>query len=127
MTPSLRSSSLPPLLVLHCHFAASRLLPLAPVAQFHPSFTPPPLPREAPPGQATHIIRRIIVPNLLKPEIALEAHDPPRQPIQHLRQRRMDIKVVLPPYVLPREGTEMDFVKDDLVGVAYAVETDNEC
>ena len=74
----------------------------------------------------TDLIDRIIISNLLKPKISIEPNDPPRQSIQHLRQRGMNVKVVLSPDILACERAEMHLVKDDLVGMANPKEADDE-
>ena len=69
---------------------------------------------------------RIFVADSFEPKLAVKPYKPPRQPIQHLCQWWMDIKVVFPPYVVSCERPEVDFIKDYLVRVRDSPETQDK-
>jgi hypothetical protein len=66
------------------------------------------------------------VANVLKVKAAVEADEPARERVEHLGQRGVHVKIVLPPEVLGGEAAKVDLVEDDLVGVRDAPEAHDE-
>lgn len=67
----------------------------------------------------------IAIANLIKPKVPIKPNKPSRQTIQHLCQRWMNIEIILPLDVLSCKGPKVDFIKDDLVRMGNAPESDD--
>lgn len=76
---------------------------------------------------STHIVQRVAVSNRVESKISLEANKPSGQTVEHLCQWGMHVEVVFPSKVLASKGSKVNLVKDDLIRLRNAVESDDQC
>lgn len=75
--------------------------------------------------ESTYIVHGIAISNRVKSEISLESNHISSESIHHLRQRRVNIKVIFPSNILSCKSPEVDLIKDDLIRFRDLVESDN--
>ena len=78
-------------------------------------------------ARPAHLVLCITVPYRFESKTPIKPHKPTRQPIQHLGQRRMNIKVIFASYIVSCKGPKVDFVEYDLAGVGDSPESEGEC
>lgn len=66
----------------------------------------------------TDLVESVVVSNIRKPKVTVEAYEPSCEAVQELGERWMDVKVVLSPNVLAGKSTEMNLVEPGAVSVA---------
>jgi hypothetical protein len=75
--------------------------------------------------ESTYIVDCVAISNRVKSEISLESNHVSSESIHHLRQRRVNIKVIFPSNILSCKSSKVNFIKDDLIRFRDLVESDN--
>ena len=61
--------------------------------------------------EETYVGGDIVISNIVKAKVPIEPGEPCRERVEHLGQRRMNVKVVFPADVLSCECTKVNFIK----------------